>query len=997
MRWVTPARAAIRAGGRGRSPGRRGICRADVRGRAAVNPQSDRLNLRAAVCFVWVVSYGVVTRGDATVGFSRGQRHRTWGVLAGMTDTLRRPGRSAGRLLERQAELLAVDFRLTQLCEAQWEGFGPRGGGLLAFAGRAGIGKTAVIAEARRRAAARGCMVLSARGSEQRQCVAFHVVRELLQPFFAAVGGDQARAMLGGWLDIVGPAIGLTAPDAPLSPDPQGVRDGLDWVLTQIAVRHAPVVMMVDDVHWADRESLDWITGFAARAEELPVLVVAAYRPEEMPGTDGLRNLAERHGPPFALAPLSGDAVGLLLGEQLGAAPDEAFARECWTLTAGNPFETVEVAVAVRDKGLVPRAQNISHLRNLVSAVKGTTVLDSMRQLGASAVRFAWAAAVLGTGIRPTLVANVGGLGMQEALDAAERLCLAGILTPRNGELKELEEVCEEDLLEFRHPLVASIVYRAIPAATRVALHGQAAAAVLDAGHGACAAARHLLETHPDSDPWTLRQLREAARETLRSGAPDAARRFLARALREPPPPEERAAVLFELGCSALLNDPAATINYLRAALAEPELDPGLREAVTCRLAQILAHTERLDEAVDLVTAEARRAGSAATRMRMHAEYLMWDRFRADGDELRGSSRQLIRLAKRLRGRDRAEQHILGLRAADAVMRAEPADIALHYADRALGPGLAWADENWGFEVPVIIALVYMMCDQPTRAEELFLQGIDEFERYGWRGSHLSLTHTLLGYVHYRTGRLGEAEECVRAGWHLADRIGAPVAAQRYAAGCLLQILLARGRIDEARATADAFTKVRPRSPTLVLPDLQAALGRLLLARGRTRQAEGLLGHVGRTMENLGVHNPAWCRWQLDLALAQASHHPEQARATADTALSRAHSFGTASAIGQSLRITAQLREDHQALPLLAEAVDHLQHSPARYELACALTDHGRALLRADRLSDAATQLTRGVEIATACGANDLAERARTELEAGLAATQGSAPGRLPG
>lgn len=902
--------------------------------------------------------------------------------MARSAATLRWTGRLVGKLLERKVELRGVEMALAELCGPPQESLGAREGGLLLFAGSAGVGKTAVLGEARRRAAAHGCMVLWARGCQQRACTPFHVVRELFQPFFAAVGEAEARTMLGCWFDILGSALGLTLPEAGPPPDPQGVQDGLDWVVTHLSARRAPVVLVVDDAHWADGESLDWLAGFVARVDELPMLVILAYRPDERPAVSSrLRELAARHGSrPYDLAPLTEEAAGLLLSEWLGVEVDEAFRRECWALTAGNPFETIELAAAFRERSLTPDAEQICHLRSLAARIKGTGFVESIRRLGPAAVRFTWAAAVLGTGTSPQLVADVAALAPLEARDAAEQLCRARVLTTATD---GLAQGSAEDSLEFRHPLIATAVYQAIPAAMRVALHGRAAQLALDAGHGATAAARHLLETHPDGDPATVQCLRDAAREALLSGAPDAARRFLARALREPPPPEIQAAILFEFGRCDLPTDPAAAVRRLTAALAAPQCDPALREAVVYRLAQALAHNDRLPDAVDLVAAEARRTNSPATRLRMRAEHLLWDRFRVDAEDVHGRSRRLARLAERLDGRHRAEQHILGLRAADAVMRAEPVDVALTYADKALAPGIAWADEDWGFEVPVIVALVYMMCDQPARAEELFTQAITEFERHGWRGSPLSLAHTLLGYVYYRTGRLDQAEDCVRAGQNLADRVSGQVPAQRYAAGCLLQVLLARGRIDEAQAVAAQLTKAQPRSATGVLPDMQAALGQLLLASGQTTQAETLLSQIGRTLEDLGMHNPAWCRWQLDLALARAAH-PDRARTTAQTALARARAFGTPSAIGRALHVTAQLSDDDQAQPLLAAAIDHLERSPARYELACALIDHGGLLLRAGRLPEAAQQMTSGIETATGCGADHLAEHARTTLTNGL-------------
>lgn len=455
------------------------------------------------------------------------------------------PAGVARTLLERDVELAAVDDALTAVTGVApgavpepADGQVRRRGGLLAFAGPAGLGKTTLLAEVRARAADRGCTVLSARGGDQEQQVAFHVARQLLQPLLAGSTEADLRAALGSWYGIVGPALGLcTAQGA--APDPQGLRDGLDWVLTHVVVRHAPVVLVLDDAHWADPQSLNWLAAFAPRTDDLALLVVVAYRPDELPpSAEAFRGLPGRAGHrPLGLEPLTSDAIGLLVRDRVGAHADEEFCRECWAVTAGNPFEAVELAAKVRDRGLQPDGGSVHLLRDLVAAVKGSGLVARLERLGPSTVRLAWAAAVLGTEIRPALAAAVAGLGTQEAADCADRLRAARVLTGSRT-------------LEFVHPLIATAVYRAIPDAVRVALHGKAAWAVVDAGLGPTAAARHLLETHPEEDPWVVHQLRAAAREILRAGAPEAARSCLARALREPPPPGERAGVLYELGCA---------------------------------------------------------------------------------------------------------------------------------------------------------------------------------------------------------------------------------------------------------------------------------------------------------------------------------------------------------------------------------------------------------------------------------------------------------------
>jgi DNA-binding CsgD family transcriptional regulator len=879
-------------------------------------------------------------------------------------------------MFEREDELATVDVALSALTGLGAGHGEPPRGGLLAVAGHAGLGKTTLLAEVRSRAAARGCTVLSGRGGDQEQTVAFHVARQLLQPQLAGGSDTELRTRLGSWYDIVGPALGLCTSPEGAPPDPQGLRDGLDWVLTHVAVQRAPLVVVVDDAHWADPESLSWLAAFAPRVEDLPMLLVVAYRPEELPQhADQLRSLPGRAGHrPLGLEPLTADATAHVVREWLGAKADDAFCHACWSVTGGNPFETVELAAKCLDRGLSPTESGVHLVRDIAAAVKGSGLVARLDRLGASTVRYAWACAVLGTEIAPELAADLAGLGTAAAADAADRLRESRILTGPET---------PGATLEFVHPLIATAIYRAIPDAFRVALHGQAAWCVVDAGLGSAAAARHLLETHPEGDAWTVQQLRAAARETLRAGAPEAARRSLARALREPPSLDERAAVLYELGCASLLTEPATTVNHLRAALAEPIADPVLRQGIVYRLSQVLAHSDRLAEACETLAHEARTATDARTRLRMQAEKFMWDAFRADECDSPARSRRLARLADRLTGRDVTERYIIGLRAWDATLRGESSAVATRHAERALAGGLSWADDSRGFEVPVLTALVFMYADRPGRAEELFAPGIAEFERQGWRGAHLSFAYTLLGYIRLRRGRLVEAEDFVRAGVRLAERTGVRTPVQWYGVGALVEVLLARGRTDEAAAVAQEYGFREPFPAAVTFPDSQTVYGALLLAQGRNKEAAAELAAAGRRLEPRGIRNPWWCPWQLHLALAELPDAPEAAGRTAREAVARARQTGTPSAIGQALRVAAEVTAGAaERVKLLEESVTYLEASPAAHELAVSWCALGRELRRTSRAKEAAAYLYRGLEGALQCGADGLAAQAREELAA---------------
>ncbi|GGY06075.1 hypothetical protein GCM10010324_61190 [Streptomyces hiroshimensis] len=165
-----------------------------------------------------------------------------------------------------------------------------------------------------------------------------------------------------------------------------------------------------------------------------------------------------------------------------------------------------------------------------------------------------------------------------------------------------------------------------------------------------------------------------------------------------------------------------------------------------------------------------------------------------------------------------------------------------------------------------------------------------------------------------------------------------------------------------------------------MLPEAACLAGRLLLAQGRRKEAIKELETAGRRLEERGRNNTLWAPWALDLAVALKDEDPERARTLADKAVRHAARFGTDTAVGEALRRAALVAGPDEALVKLGQAVVHLRRSPCKYEFAAALVAHGSALLRADRLSEAAERLREGLEVSQQCAADGLVETARADL-----------------
>src|SRR6516165_3751834 len=168
-------------------------------------------------------------------------------------------------LLERERELATVAELLQR-------------GGVLVVEGRAGIGKTALLDAACHSAAGLGHQVLRARGSELEAGFAFGIVRQLFERRLASVDDHERDVLLAGSAGAVralllGELVETSAFDTSFA-----VLHGLYWLTVNLADR-GPLLIAVDDAHWADEPSLRWLAHLAPRLEGAAVAVLVARRP----------------------------------------------------------------------------------------------------------------------------------------------------------------------------------------------------------------------------------------------------------------------------------------------------------------------------------------------------------------------------------------------------------------------------------------------------------------------------------------------------------------------------------------------------------------------------------------------------------------------------------------------------------------------------------------------------------------------------------------------
>ena len=342
-----------------------------------------------------------------------------------------------------------------------WQGHGS----VIAIAGEAGIGKTALLEAFTIEAQARGTRILFGRSYPTEQMLTFGPWVEALRAGRAVADPDVLSA-LGtiGRLELARlfPEIGGPEGDGRRPVEHRRLFDSVARLVSTLAMR-APVLIVLDDVHWADTFSLRLMAFLARRIETARVIIAVAMRDDEMATAAVLHQVLdelarERHFVRLALGPLSrADATALVCALRSGEASDGNTANveaRASRASEGNPFVMVEIVRAAHETSEPGARETLSvpeRVRRLVS--------ERLARLGDRERHLVAVAAVIGREFEFTLLQRASTLDERNAAEGVEELVHRRVLRAAG------------DQFAFTHDWIRDVAYDRLLQPTRNLLH----------------------------------------------------------------------------------------------------------------------------------------------------------------------------------------------------------------------------------------------------------------------------------------------------------------------------------------------------------------------------------------------------------------------------------------------------------------------------------------------------------------------------------------------
>jgi len=446
-------------------------------------------------------------------------------------------------------------------------------GGLLLVVGEQGIGKSSLLRAGLEDASA-GCRVLWAAADELERRIPLRLMEECLG---AAVPEPVPEP--GGALTTAARVFGGDAVMA-------GVERMLARVDRLCAV--SPVVLVTEDLQWADEASVLVWSRLARAVGQVPLLLVGSYRPGT--GREDLerlhRGVLARGGNVVELGLLRDAEVAELVGGLIGGRPGQHLTAMMGQ-AGGNPMYARELADSLVRDGQVAVASGVAEMTAVSAPVRVPVSLDAaigkrLAGLAQDAVRVLRWAAVLGAEFSVTDLEVVSGQSVGDLMEMISTALRAGVLAEAGTRL------------EFRHGLIRQALYEGLPAARRAAMHIEAARALATAGTAAGRVASQLAAAQQAAGPdgelasdWAASWLAAAA-PVLNYRAPQVAAELFCGALAQLAGDDDRREILqASLATVSFLLMRPEQVEQIAGPLAATARDP----ARAAEMAWLLAYS----------------------------------------------------------------------------------------------------------------------------------------------------------------------------------------------------------------------------------------------------------------------------------------------------------------------------------------------------------------------------------------------------------------------
>jgi hypothetical protein len=367
--------------------------------------------------------------------------------------------------------------------------------------GEPGIGKTRLLAEFARLAQGEA-LALYGRCPEE-SLAAYQPFIEAIGQYVATAPRDALRAELGasgGELIRLLPALARRFPGLPhpARGDPEGERfrlfEAVDLFLTATA-RSRPIVLIIDDLHWADRPSI-LLLGYLARAVgPARVLLVASRRDTERARTEALEaalaDLELDEGVNrLEIMGLTAHEISALVSGSAGMTVAQSVARAVFERTAGNPFFAGELLQNLKESGIALSSDDTAVENAGIPRGVKQAVARRLGRLSAGVQHVLSLAALLGRDFDLEILVQVSDLPPERLVDVLDEALAAGLLV-------ETSDLAAR--YSFRHSLITETLVDQLTAARRAQYHEQIAAGL--EAHGSethfAELARHLLAAAP--------------------------------------------------------------------------------------------------------------------------------------------------------------------------------------------------------------------------------------------------------------------------------------------------------------------------------------------------------------------------------------------------------------------------------------------------------------------------------------------------------------------